>query len=113
MNDSIQILTDYYKSMYNAEIMAEDELNRWTENGETPVVGYRFSEAQAILRLIKVSDFCNMCSKDKEKVLAGYSPYVAVYGIVYKDENGSMEIRVTNGMASVIGEIFSVWKSMI
>ena len=107
---NLSILTTLVTSIYNAEVLAQEEARRWTEDGEELLVGYKFPDMKKAYYLLALND-TRLLTKEQYEFHAAYReyPFPNLRVIVFKDKEGVIGYRITNGIAGALDNLFDSW----
>ena len=110
---NIETLTNLLKNKYGAEPMDPEKAANWTEADETLIIGYSFPD-EINGRLLLTKKEVQMLTDDQRAIymIEKKNPFKNVMAIVYRNKNGEINLRVTNGFAGRVYTEFACWKDM-
>ena len=108
---NIESLTFLMKGLYGAEVLPDEEARKWISDDEVFYIGYCFPDDRKAFYLLSESDG-RLLTEEQRKVCEGLRkyPFDNAVAIVYKDDHGKLRFRVSNGIASALGNVFNAWK---
>ncbi len=107
---NLSILTTLITSLFNAEVLPQEEACRWTEDGEKLLIGYRFPDMRKAYYLLALNDNRLLTKREYEQHASHCEyPFPNLRFIVFQDVNGKICYRITNGIAGALDNLFDSW----
>ena len=107
---NLSILTTLVTRIYNAEVLTQEEARRWMEDGEELLVGYKFPDIKKAYYLLTLNDD-RLLTKEQYESHAVHReyPFPNLRVIVFRDKDGTISYRITNGIAGALDNLFDSW----